>query len=256
LSVDAGHATFTCDEPAAVAVTPDGVDGGVVSGAAGTNGVFIADCTSAGDNTRLYTRTSSINPWKYSPYGLFPPIHNGLDDGSIVPAAAVDATCVPFTYNRNVDPSYVNARCVHAFTGLADGPFTHWNAPPNVAPPDGRNGPVLFDPFNMYESVSRCTIVRHPLWLTDGSIHAANVIADVKLNDADAGTLTRSLDPLKLNAPPNFPGTHVPPEIDPLFPFPDTSANVDPVPASNVYPATNPTGGGDPATVVTDATFE
>jgi hypothetical protein len=163
LSLEAVHATFTWVGPAAVAVTLDGVDGGVVSGAAGTNGVFIAACTSVADKARLYTRASSINPWKYSPYGLFPPIHNGFDDASIVPAAAVDATCVPFTYNRNVAPSYVNATCVHAFTGLADGPLTHWNAPPNVPPPDGRNGPLLFDAFNAYESVSRCKIVRQPL---------------------------------------------------------------------------------------------
>jgi hypothetical protein len=163
LSVEAVHATFTWVGPAAVAVAPDGVDGGVVSGADGTNGVFIAACTSVADNARLYTRASSINPWKYSPYGLFPPIHNGFVDDAIVPAAAVDATCVPFTYNRNVDPSYVNATCVHAFTGLADGPLTHWNAPPNVPPPAGRNGPLLFDAFNAYESVSRCRIVRQPL---------------------------------------------------------------------------------------------
>jgi hypothetical protein len=61
---------------------------------------------------------------------------------------------------------------------------------------------------------------------------------------------------LKLNAPPYFPGTHVAPAIVPLFPFPDTSANVAPDPASNVYPATNPTGGGGPATEVAVAVFE
>ena len=38
--------------------------------------VWISAC----DNARLYTRTSSIKPWKYSPYGEFPPIHNGDDD--------------------------------------------------------------------------------------------------------------------------------------------------------------------------------
>jgi hypothetical protein len=99
-------------------------------------------------------------------------------------------------------------------------------------------------------------IVRHPLWFAVGWIHAINVIADVTFNDNDAGALTRELLPLKLNAAPYLPVTHVAPVIEPVFPFPDTSTTDEPEPASNEYPATNPEGGGGVALVVAVATFE
>src|SRR5262245_66590929 len=100
-------------------------------------------------------------------------------------------------------------------------------------------------------------IVRQPLWLAVGWIHAISVIPDDSPSDGDDGTLTRPVEPLNDNAPPYLPVTHdVPPEIVPLFPFPDTSANVDPDPASNVYPATRPAGAGGASTVVADATAE
>jgi hypothetical protein len=44
-----------------------------------------------------------------------------------------------------------------------------------------------------------------------------------------------------------LPDTHVAAVIEPVFPFPDTSATDEPDPASNEYPATNPAA---PAVVV------
>src|SRR4029453_14018755 len=100
-------------------------------------------------------------------------------------------------------------------------------------------------------------IVPQSLWLAVGSIHAISVIADDNPSDGDAGTLTRPVEPSNDNAPPYLPVVHdAPPVIVPLFPFPDTSTNVDPDPASNVYPATRPGGGGGTSTVVADATAE
>src|SRR5262245_66194542 len=97
-------------------------------------------------------------------------------------------------------------------------------------------------------------IVRQPLWLAVGWIHAISVIPDDSPSDGDDGTLTRPVEPLNDNAPPYLPVTHdVPPEIVPLFPLPDTSANVDPAPASNVYPATRPAGPGGASTALADA---
>src|SRR5215216_647270 len=99
-------------------------------------------------------------------------------------------------------------------------------------------------------------IVRHPLWSAVGWIHAISVSADVTSSDVDAGTLTRASVPLKLNAPPYLPVTHVAAVIAPMFPLPDTSATDEPEPASNEYPATSPGGGGGVAMVVAVATFE
>ena len=100
-------------------------------------------------------------------------------------------------------------------------------------------------------------IVRHPDCDTVGSIHADNVIADDNLNDADDATCTTLLDPLNHNAPPYRPCVdHDAPVIEPVFPFPDTSATDEPDPASNEYPATNPAGTGEPAGVVALATAE
>ena len=52
-----------------------------------------------------YTRTSSIRPLKYSPYGWLPPIQSGLPVGAIGPVKGELATCVPFTKMRSCAPS-------------------------------------------------------------------------------------------------------------------------------------------------------
>jgi hypothetical protein len=87
-------------------------------------------------------------------------------------------------------------------------------------------------------------------------IHADNVIADDNPNDGDDTTCTL-LDPSNAIAPPYRPCVdHDAPTTDPVFPFPDRSTTDDPDPASNEYPATNPTGTGGAAAVVALATFE
>ena len=48
-------------------------------------------------------------------------------------------------------------------------------------------------------------IVRQPLCDAVGLIHADSVIADDRFSDADDGTRTMLLVPLKLNAPPYLP---------------------------------------------------
>ena len=53
---------------------------------------------------------------------LSPPICNGFVEVEIAPVCAVAATCVPFTYNRSVDPSYVSVRNDHALAGSAEVP--------------------------------------------------------------------------------------------------------------------------------------
>jgi hypothetical protein len=81
--------------------------------------------------------------------------------------------------------------------------------------------------------------------LAVGYTHASKVIADVTFNDADPAMLTRLLTPLKSNALPYLPeGVHVAPLIVPVFPLPDASATVVPVPSLKLYAATNPVEGG------------
>ncbi len=82
---------------AAEAVTVAGAAGGTVSGTVGATAVFMSAVTADDEIARSYTRTSSIRPVKYSPYGLLPPIHNGLLLVSIVPNAAAVAACTPLT---------------------------------------------------------------------------------------------------------------------------------------------------------------
>jgi hypothetical protein len=71
--------------------------------------------------------------------------------------------------------------------------------------------------------------------------HASNVIPLDNRNDAASGTVTTELDPLNCNAFPNLPpATHDAFKTDPLWPFPEASATVDPDPSSNPYDATSP----------------
>src|SRR5262249_52986575 len=60
-------------------------------------GVVMSDCICAWVNARLYTRTSSISPWKCSPVkAMSPPICNTPVEAAIVPVIALLATSVPF----------------------------------------------------------------------------------------------------------------------------------------------------------------
>ena len=142
MSVAPLHVTLTCVLDAAVAVTVEGAAGGTVSGTVGATAVFMSAVIADADSARSYTRTSSIRPMKYWPYGLLPPIHNGLLLVSIGPNAAAVATCVPFTKIRIIDPSYVIATCVHAPTGFGVDPLVQMLYGPNTPPPDGSRSPL------------------------------------------------------------------------------------------------------------------
>jgi len=179
---------------------------------------------------------------KYSPYGLFPPIHNGLDDTATAPVLAALARCTPFTNTRTCDPSYVNATCDHTPAGnaFAAGTVAHASTPPNRPPAAGRNDPVCDDACKKKTASSFSTTVRHPDCDT-GNTHAITVNADDRSNDAESATLTRADDPLNDNAPPYFPADdHDAPSTTPTFPNPDESPTDNPAPSSNEYAATSP----------------
>ena len=78
---------------------------------------------------------------------------------------------------------------------------------------------------------------------TDGFTHASKVMPVVRCNDAESLMFTRALLPLKTSALPYFPAVvQVAFAIVPVFPFPEESATVVPVPSLNEYAATNPLG--------------
>src|SRR6185295_5258966 len=135
-------------------------------------------------------RTSSINPLKYSPYGLLPPIHSGLVDARIPPLAGVLAVATPFTYSCTSDPLYVIARCVHVPTVNGVVALVHVVDPAKLPPPDGRNAPLSLLPFRKNASGSRCTIVRQPLCAAVGCTQASNVIAVVRFRLVELFTNT------------------------------------------------------------------
>jgi hypothetical protein len=98
--------------------------------------VWISPALSA----RLYTRTSSIKPANHSGHTPFPPTRNTPVEGAKLPDTTVDDTNTPFTYNRKLAPSYVDAKCDHAFNANPAEPTAFCSAP-NHNCPTGR--PVL-----------------------------------------------------------------------------------------------------------------
>ena len=64
-------------------------------------------------------RTSSISPEKYSPHTELPPMRNTPLDCSRLPVSGLLPTWTPLTNNRSVVQSYVAARWVHVFSGIA-----------------------------------------------------------------------------------------------------------------------------------------
>ncbi len=77
-----------------------------------------------------------------------------------------------------------------------------------------------------------------------GFTHASSVIALDRCSEAESGTVTRELVPLKLNARPYLPATQAVFATDPLLPLPDASDTVDPDPSSNPNAATKPATAG------------
>src|SRR5712692_5062679 len=81
----------------------------------------------------------------------------------------------------------------------------------------------------------------HARVTTDGLTHASRVIPVVRCNEAESLMFTRALLPLKTSALPYFPAVvQVAFAIVPVFPFPEESATVVPVPSLNEYAATRP----------------
>src|SRR5688572_25295099 len=75
----------------------------------------------------------------------------------------------------------------------------------------------------------------------DGLTHASSVIAVLKCNEGVSGTLTHAELPLNERAPPYFPAVvQVASVRVPVFPVPEASAVVVPVPSLNEYAATKP----------------
>src|SRR5919109_4488615 len=91
---------------------------------------------------------------------------------------------------------------------------------------------------------------RHAVPRALGFTHASSVMPFVRSSDAESATVTSVEVPLNESAPPVWPVVdHVPFAIVPLLPVPERSASAVPVPASKLYDATSPVGGGG-------ATFE
>ena len=103
---------------------------------------------------------------------------------------------------------------------------------------------------------------RHAAVTVDGLTHASSVIPVVSRNDAESGTITRALVPLKVRALPYLPSVvHAAFPVLPVFPFPDVSATVVPAllrlldrrPESGRYRAADLSDADRPATTESTA---
>src|SRR5579871_6143999 len=82
---------------------------------------------------------------------------------------------------------------------------------------------------------------RQALSTSEGFTQASKVIPVVRSKDAASLIVTQALLPLNTSAFPYFPAVvQVAFAIVPVFPFPDASVTVLPVPSLNEYAATNP----------------
>jgi hypothetical protein len=76
--------------------------------------------------------------------------------------------------------------------------------------------------------------LHNPL-ITVGNTHASSVIAVVRCSDTESGTVTRELDPLNDSAFPYLPEVvQVVFAAVPLFPFPEASLIIAPMPSSKL----------------------
>src|SRR5205809_7593595 len=71
-----------------------------------------------------------------------------------------------------------------------------------------------------------------------GLTHASSVMEPARCSELASLTVTQLLEPLKDRALPYRPGAQVAAMIVPLFPVPDASAAVEPVPSSKLNAAT------------------
>src|SRR3989442_9703371 len=82
---------------------------------------------------------------------------------------------------------------------------------------------------------------RHPDTTAVGYTHASSVMPVVRWSEAESLMVTIELVPLNTRALLYLPAAvHVPLVIVPVFPLPDESATVVPVPSLNEYAATSP----------------
>src|SRR5262245_11716278 len=96
----------------------------------------------------------------------------------------------------------------------------------------------------MSADCSFISTVRQELPSALGLTQASSVIPLVRSSEAESGTLTIALVPLKERAPPYLPLVlQVALAIVPLLLLPDRSGRLGPEPWSKEYEATSPTGG-------------
>src|SRR4026207_1867365 len=96
--------------------------------------------------------------------------------------------------------------------------------------------------------VSFISTVRQLVPSALGLTQASSVIPLVRSSEAESGTFTIALVPLKLKAEPYLPPVlQVALLIVPLLELPDRSGRLGPEPWSKEYAATSPRGGGGPA---------
>src|SRR5690349_17826007 len=83
---------------------------------------------------------------------LLPPMRKLPLDVLIEPACANVPASVPLTYSRSVAPSYVDARCVHAFSGICPVPTAENELVPCRIHASGRCGalPPLLSAYRPY----------------------------------------------------------------------------------------------------------
>ncbi len=143
-----------------------------------------------------------------------------------------------------VVPSYVAARCDQVLRGSSDDPERFVKVV-EIAVEGSRV--VIEEPCRTKSTESGAasglmiTLIHSWAFNAVGLTQASNVIPTLRSSDAESFTVTDELVPLKDNAPPNFPVFVQPPTLTvPLFPFPEVSRAMVPVPSSKPYTATGP----------------
>src|SRR4051812_32063503 len=158
-------------------------------------------------------------------------MRSGSTEATSGAATAWEAASAPFTERRSVEPSNVDARCVHVFSGTADDPAAVADAPFDTyasGTPEATSIPYGKPPPPRSLATTACHLAAEV-----GYTHASSVSAVVRSRAAESGTVTVSALPSNDRALPNRPAVdHVAPETEPVRPLPEASAAVAPVPAS------------------------
>src|SRR4051794_1770139 len=103
---------------------------------------------------------------------------------------------------------------------------------------------------------SLSSTVRHAEPTAVGRIHASIVMPEVRSRLFASGTVTQSLVPLKLRAPPNLPAiVRVAPAIVPVLPLPEASVTEPPDVSSKPQAPTSPEDTGGETVSVTAIVF-